>query len=197
MDLFGPVNVMCRGKKRYSLVMVDDFTRYTWVDFLHTKYEATNIIIDHIKKLEKGSENAVVTLRSDNGTEFRNGVLNEFCKNHGITQQFSAPRTPQQNGVVERKNRTLVEASRTMLWDAKLPTSFWAEAVNTACYIQNRYLINKIQGNYPYSLMTGKKPTLKHLYVFGSKCFVLKDTSEYFGKFDSKAFEAIFLGYSL
>ena len=86
MDLFGHINVMSISKKRHVLVMVDDFTRYTWVDFLHTKDEATNIIIDHIKKLEKVSENAVVTIRSENGTEFRNGVLNEFCKNHGITQ---------------------------------------------------------------------------------------------------------------
>ena len=104
--------------------------------------------------MEKGSENAMVTLRSDNGTAFRNGVLNKFYKNHGISQQFSAPRTPQQNGVVERKNGTLVEAAITVLQDAKLSTSFWVEAVNTACYIQNRYLINKNHGKSPYSLMT-------------------------------------------
>ncbi|KAL8115674.1 hypothetical protein AgCh_022246 [Apium graveolens] len=115
----------------------------------------------------------------------------------GITQEFSAPRTPQQNGVVERKNRILVKATRTMLQDAKLSTSFWEEAINTACYTQNRYLVNKNIGKSPYSIMSERKPTVKYLYMFGSKCFMLKDNSEYVGRFDPKVFEAIFLGYSL
>ncbi|KAL8119418.1 hypothetical protein AgCh_016803 [Apium graveolens] len=126
----------------------------------------------------------------------RNATLSEFCKNKGIVQESSAARTPKPNGVVERKNITLVEAARTMLQDAKLPTSFWEEAVNTTCYTQNIYLINKALGKSPYSIMSKKKPTLKHLHVFGSKCYILKDNSGYVGKFDSKVFEAIFLGYS-
>ncbi|KAL8132633.1 hypothetical protein AgCh_008205 [Apium graveolens] len=149
MDLFGPVNVQSISRKRYALVMVDDYSR--------------------------------------NATE--------FCK--GIIQEFSAARTPQQNGIVEKKNIILVEAARTMLQDAKMPTSFWEEAVNTACYTQNRYLINKNLGKSPYSILSKRKPTVKHLHVFGSKFYVLKDNSEYVGKFDSKVFEAIFLGYSL
>ena len=84
-----------------------------------------------------------------------------------------------------------------MLQDANLPTSFWVEAINTTCYIQNRILINKSVGNTPYFIMRGRKPTTKHLHVFGSKCFIIKDNVEHIGKFDSKAFEAIFLGYSL
>ena len=87
-----------------------------------------------------------MSLRSDNGTEFRNAILSSFCKDNGISQQFSAARTPQQNGVVERKNRTLIEAARTMLLDAKMPTCFWGEAVSTACYVQNITLINKDTG---------------------------------------------------
>ena len=151
-----------------------------------------------MKKVEKGAESAsIVAIRSDNVTEFKNATLNAFCKEQGISHQFSAPRTPQQNGVVERKNRTLIEAARTMLQDAKLPTCFWAEAIQTACYIQNRTLINKDVGNVPYFIMSGKRPSFKHLHVFGSKCFVLKDNSEYVGKFDAKTFDAIFLGYSL
>ncbi|KAL8114645.1 hypothetical protein AgCh_021489 [Apium graveolens] len=134
-------------------------------------------------------------LRSDNGTGFRNATLSEFCKGKGkgIVQEFSAARTPQQNGVVERKNRTLVEAARTMLQDAKLPTSFWEEAVNT----QKRYLINKAHGKSPYSIMSKRNPIVKHLHAFGSKCYILKENSQYVEKFDSKVFEAIFLGYSL
>ena len=100
--------------------MVDDFSRYTWVEFMHFKDETPHIIIEHIKKIEKQAEdqNCVKRLRSENGTEFRNATLSEFYKNKGIVQEFSAARTPQQNGVVERKNRTLVEAARTMLQDA-------------------------------------------------------------------------------
>ena len=107
--------------------MVDDFTRYTWVEFLASKDEAPQIIINHIKRVDKEAEvkkAKVVSLRSDNGTEFRNAILSSFCKDNGISQQFSAARTPQQNGVVERKNRTLIEAARTMLLDAKMPTCF-------------------------------------------------------------------------
>ncbi|KAL8112705.1 hypothetical protein AgCh_020140 [Apium graveolens] len=135
--------------------------------------------------------------RLDGGKEFINAILIEFCKDNGIVQKFSAVRTSQQNGVVERKNRTLVEAARTMLQDAKLPTSFWEEVVNTACYTQNRYLINKNLGKSPYSILSKRKPNVKHLHVFGSKCYILKDNYKYVGKFDSKVFEIIFLGYSL
>lgn len=114
----------------------------------------------------------------------------------GISRQYSAPRTPQQNGVVERKNRTLVEAARTMLNEANLPTYFGAEAVSTACYTQNRTLINKTHEKTPYELMANKKPSVKYFHVFGGKCYVLKD-GELLGKFDAKAEEGIFRGYSL
>ena len=116
------------------------------------------------------------------------------CKD---TQQFYAPRAPQQNGVVERKNKTLIEAVRTMLQDENLPISFWAEAINTTCYIQNITLVNKLVGNIPYLMMRRSKPTTKHLHVFGIICYIIKDNYEYIGKFYSKAFEANFLGYSL
>ena len=122
------------------------------------------------------------SIRSDNGTEFRNSVLNNFCTEKGISRQFSAPRTPQQNGVVERKNRTLIEATRTMLNEAKLPTYFWAEAVSTACYTQNRTLINKMYEKTPYELMAHTKPSVKYFHVFGGKCYVLKDGYEHLGK---------------
>ncbi|KAL8124612.1 hypothetical protein AgCh_012312 [Apium graveolens] len=166
MDLFGPVNVLSISRKKYALVMMDDYSRYTWVEFMHSKDETPHIIIEHVKKIEKQAkdQNFVKRLRSDNGIKFRNATLTEFCKDKGIVQEFSAARTPQQNGVVERKNRTLVEASRTMMQDAKFPTSFWEEAVNTTCYTQN---INKIFGKSPYSILYKRKPTVKHLHVFG------------------------------
>ncbi|KAL8096136.1 hypothetical protein AgCh_037185 [Apium graveolens] len=196
VDLFGPVNVMSIAKKKYALVIVDEFTRYTWVYFLHTKSETASILIDHVKHLDKLIKDSVKILRSDNGTEFKNLIMEEFCKNHGIKQEFSAPGTPQQNGVVERKNRTLIEAARTMLEEAKLPTYFWAEAVQTACFTQNATLINK-HGKTPYEMVKNKKPNLKYFHVFGCKCFVLKTHPEQLSKFDLKADEGIFVGYPL
>ncbi|KAL8116381.1 hypothetical protein AgCh_022764 [Apium graveolens] len=196
VDLFGPVNVMSIAKKKYALVIVDEFTRYTWVYFLHTKSETASILIDHVKHLDKLVKDSVKTLRSDNGTEFKNLIMEEFCKNHGIKKEFSALGTPQQNGVVERKNRTLIEAARTMLEEAKLPTYFWAEAVQTACFTQNASLINK-QGKTPYEMVKKKKPNLKYFHIFGCKCFVLKTHPEQLSKYDLKADEGIFVGYPL
>ena len=175
MDLFGPVNIMSISKKRYCLVIVDDFTRFSWTFFLHSKDEVSQLIINHIKAVDNDSRWNVKRIRSDNGTEFKNSIMKEFCSEKGITHTFSAPKTPQQNGVVERKNRTLIEAARTMLEESKLPTYFWAEAINTACYTQNISIINQAQGKTPYQLMKNKKPTLNFLHVFGCKCFVLRN----------------------
>ena len=143
MDFFGPVNVISILKKRYALVIVDDYSKYTWVFFFHYKDETPQMVIDHVKLIEQDSKCPIRAIRSDNGTEFKNAARNDFCAYKGIIRHYSAPRTPQQNGVVERKNRTLIEAARTMLSESKLPMFFGAEAVNTACYTHNRTLINK------------------------------------------------------
>ncbi|GKE43193.1 putative ribonuclease H-like domain-containing protein [Tanacetum coccineum] len=103
----------------------------------------------------------------DNGTEFKNRVMSDFCKKKGIKREFSVARTPQQNGVAERRNRTLIEAARTMLADSKLPTTFWAKAVNTACYVQNRVLVVKPHNMTPYELFRGRTPTLGFMRPFG------------------------------
>ncbi|KAK1364655.1 hypothetical protein POM88_040216 [Heracleum sosnowskyi] len=119
MDLFGPVNVMSISKKKYCLVIVDDFSRFTWTFFLHSKDEASEIIINHIKMVNNHPDFKVRRIRSDNGTEFKNSTMKMFCEENGILHEFSAARTPQQNGVVERKNRTVIEAARTMLDESK------------------------------------------------------------------------------
>ncbi|GJS93231.1 retrovirus-related pol polyprotein from transposon TNT 1-94 [Tanacetum coccineum] len=124
-----------------------------------------------ITGIENLVDHKVKVIRCDNGTEFKNREMNQFCKMKGILRQFSVARTPQQNGVAERRNRTLIEAARTMLADSKLPTTFWAEAVNTACYVQNRVLVVKPHNKTPYEL--------------------------FHGKFDGKADEGFFVGYSL
>ncbi|GKA84834.1 retrovirus-related pol polyprotein from transposon TNT 1-94 [Tanacetum coccineum] len=128
--------------------------------------------------------------------EFDNEVqFGEFCNANGITHNFSAPRTPQSNGVVERKNMTLQEMSRTMLNEQSLPQKFWCNAVDTSTYILNRILIRAILGKTPYELLKGRKPTLDYFRVFGSKCFIL-NTKDYLAKFYPQSYEGVFLGYS-
>ena len=137
MDLFGPTNVQSVGKKSYCLVIIDDFTRFTWVYFLHFKSETSDLLKTFIVKVENQLESQVKIIRSDNGTEFKNANFDYFSAGNGIARQYGAPRTPQQNGVAERKNRTLIEAARSMLADAKIPITFWDEAIGTACFVQN------------------------------------------------------------
>ncbi|XP_071728341.1 uncharacterized protein [Rutidosis leptorrhynchoides] len=132
---------------------------------------------------------------TDNGTEFQNSVLNSYLDQAGITHQTSAARTPQQNGVVERRNRTLVEAARTMLVYSKLPPSLWAEAVNTACFTQNRSIINRRFDKTPYELLFNRRPNVKYFRIFGCVCYVLNDEDN-LGKFDVCGDEAIFISYS-
>ncbi|GKA03287.1 putative ribonuclease H-like domain-containing protein, partial [Tanacetum coccineum] len=135
-------------------------------------------------------------LPKDNGTEFKNKVMDDFCREKGIKREYSVARTPQQNGVAERKNRTLIEAARTMLADSKLPTTFWAEAVSTACYVQNRVLIVKPHNKTPYELFRGIKPAIGFMKPFGCHVTIL-NTLDKLGKFDGKSDEGFFVGYSL
>ncbi|GKD18846.1 retrovirus-related pol polyprotein from transposon TNT 1-94 [Tanacetum coccineum] len=125
MDLCGPMHVESINGKRYVLVVVDDYSRYTWVFFLHSKDEASTVIISFIKQTQVNLQLQVQRVGNDNGTEFKNKTLAKFFDVVGISQQFSAARTPQQNGVEERINRTLVEATRTMLTFANLPLFLW------------------------------------------------------------------------
>ncbi|GJT41281.1 putative ribonuclease H-like domain-containing protein [Tanacetum coccineum] len=159
MDLFGPTFVSSLMHKKYCLVVTDDYSRFSWVFFLRTKDETSEILKNFIKEVENLVDKKVKIIRSDNGTEFKNKVMDEFCREKGIKREYSVARTPQQNGVAERKNRTLIEAARTMLADSKLPTTFWAEAVSTACYVQNRVLIVKPHNKTPYELFRDQDGT--------------------------------------
>lgn len=132
MDLCGPMRVQSINRKKYVLVIVKEYSRFTWVNFLRIKDEALEVIIKLIKQLQVKLNKAVIIIRTDNGTEFVNKQLAQFYKSLGITHQKSVPRTPQQNGVVERRNRTLVEAARTMLIFSKAPLFLWAESIATA-----------------------------------------------------------------
>ncbi|GJT47837.1 putative ribonuclease H-like domain-containing protein [Tanacetum coccineum] len=172
MDLFGPTFVSSLMHKKYCLVVTDD-------------YKVENLVDKKVK-----------IIRSDNGTEFKNKVMDDFCREKCIKREYSIARTPQQNGVAERKNRTLIEAARTMLADSKLPTTFWAEAVSTTCYVQNRVLIVKPHNKTPYELFRGFKPAIGFMKPFGCHVTIL-NTLDNLGKFDGKSDEGFFVGYSL
>ncbi|KAJ9541354.1 hypothetical protein OSB04_027860 [Centaurea solstitialis] len=205
MDLFGPVNVQSIAGKKYTLVIVDEYSRYTWVFFLRSKSDAPEEIILFVRKMEKLNNLSVRSIRSDHGTDFKHSTLETFFDQKGISQNFSSVRTPlirknfssvrtpQQNGVAERRNITLIEAARSMLSEVNLATQFWAEAVNTACYTQNRSLIVKRFRRTPYELFRNRKPSIEHLHIFGCVCYILNNKDN-LGKFDSKSDDGIFLG---
>nr|GFB26002.1 retrovirus-related Pol polyprotein from transposon TNT 1-94 [Tanacetum cinerariifolium] len=138
----------------------------------------------------------VKVIRSDNGTEFKNSDLNQFCGMKGIKREFSVPRTPQQNGIAEKKNRTLIEAARTMLADSLLPIPFWAEAINIACYVQNRVLVTKPHNKTPYDLLHGRTPSISYMRPFGCPVTIL-NTLDPLGKFEGKVDEGFLVGYSV
>ncbi|GJS66673.1 putative ribonuclease H-like domain-containing protein [Tanacetum coccineum] len=145
--------------------------------------------------IENQLNHRVKIIRSDNGTEFKNQDLNQFCNSKGIKREYSNARTPQQNGVAERKNRTLIEAARTMLVDSLLPIPFWAEAVDIACYVQNRVLVTKPHNKTPYELLI-RKPPIKFMRPFRCPVSIL-NTLDHLGKFDGKADEGVLVGYSI
>ncbi|GJR95032.1 putative ribonuclease H-like domain-containing protein [Tanacetum coccineum] len=155
MDLFGPTFVSSLMHKKYCLVVTDDYSRFTWVFFLATKEETSEILNNFIKEIENLVDKKVKIIWCDNGTEFKNKVMDDFFKEKGIRREYNVARTPQQNGVAERRNMTLIEAARTMLADSKLATTFWDEAVSTACYVQNRVLVVKPHNKIPYELFRG------------------------------------------
>ncbi|GJX02576.1 putative ribonuclease H-like domain-containing protein [Tanacetum coccineum] len=195
MDLFGPTNIRSIDQKYYSLVVTDDFSRFSWTFFLGTKDETFYVLKEFIALIENQLNKKVKGIRCDNGTEFKNAKLIELCGEKGIKRDYSNPRTPQQNGVAERKNRTLIEAARTMLADSKLPTMFWTEAVSTACYVLNRVSITNPHNKTPYELISGKVPQIGHLKPFGCQVTIL-NTSDHLGKFEGKADEGYLVGYA-
>ena len=163
--------------------------------FLAHKNDAFHEFSKLCREIQNEKGFTIVCIRSDHGREFENVDFEIFCDEYGIGHNFAAPRTPQQNGVVERKNRTLQEMARTTFHENNLPTYFWVEVVNTSCYILNRVLIRSSLNKTPYELWKNKKPNISYFKVFGSKCFIF-NTKDNLGKFAAKSNVGIFLGYS-
>jgi transposase InsO family protein len=194
MDLFGPIAYISIGRSKYCLVIVDDYSRFTWVFFLQEKSQTQETLKGFLRRAQNEFGLRIKKIRSDNGTEFKNSQIEDFLEDEGIKHEFSSPYTPQQNGVVERKNRTLLDMARTMLDEYKTLDRFWAEAINTACYSINQLYLHRILKKTSYELLTGKKPNVSYFTVFGSKCFILVKRGRK-SKFAPKAVEGFSLGY--
>jgi transposase InsO family protein len=134
---------------------------------LQDKSEEKGIVKKFIRRVQNEFELKVKNIRSENGSKFRNTQVEEFLDEEGIKHELSAPYTPQQNGIIERKNHTLIEAARTMLDEYKTPDSFWAEAINTACHAANRLYLHKYLNKTPYEVIAGKKPSVHYFRVCG------------------------------
>ncbi|GJY81382.1 retrovirus-related pol polyprotein from transposon TNT 1-94 [Tanacetum coccineum] len=195
MGLYGPIRVESINGKKYVLVIVDDYSRYTWTHFLRSKDETPKVLIEFLILIQRGLHAQIRTMRTDKGTKFLNKTLHEYFSKEGIEHQTSTARTPEQNGFVERQNLTLVEANRTMLSAAKIPLFFWAEAIAIACFTQNRSLVIPRHEKTPYHIINGRKPTVKFFHIFGSLCYIVRD-GENLDKMKEKGDACIFVGYS-
>lgn len=195
-DVGGPINTPSLNGSKYYIVFIDDNTRMCWIYFMKLKSEVADIFWKFKAWVETQSKCKLQMIRSDNGSEYTSGKFNKFCEDAGIEHQLTAPYSPQQNGVAERKNRTIMEMARCLLHDKGLPKKFWAEAANTAVFLQNRLPTKALQRRTPFEAWYGYKPELLNLKTFGCLCFshiphVKRD------KLDKKAESGIFVGYSL
>jgi len=194
-DLCGPMQTLSIGGSKYFLSFIDDFSRKIWVYFLKNKFEVFEKFQEFKIMVEKEFGQSIKTLISDNGGEFKSNDFMNFCKYHGIKRQFTTPYTPQQNGVAERKNRTIVEMARSMLQGSKLGNQFWEDVVHTSIYLLNRSPTKVVRNVTPEELWSGRKPRIGHLKIFGSTCY-MHIPKEKRRKLDNKSKRCIFVGYS-
>ena len=193
-DVCGKIETKSLSGAEYFVTFIDDKSRYVWVYVMKHKSE----VLEKFKEWKAIVENSigmkVKTFRSDNGGEYTSREFKDYLKKEGIHHEFTIPKTPQQNGVAERMNRTLVESVRAMLADSKLPKRFWAEALATAMYLRNRSPTTAVKEKTPFEVLTGKKPNVENLRIFGCNAYahVPKDERK---KLDSKTKKSIFLGY--
>ncbi|BBH00217.1 multidrug resistance-associated protein 9 [Prunus dulcis] len=195
MDLCGPMQNESISGNKYFMLLIDDCTRMIWVYFLRYKSDALNCFRKFKSMVELQSGFKVQCVRSDKGGEFTSCEFNKLCEEAGIQRQFSMAYTPQQNGVVERKNRTVVEMAKAMLQEKDLPYYLWAEAVHTAVYILNRCPTKALKHKTPFEAYSTRKPGVAHFKVFGSVCFVHKP-AEGRQKLDAKSTKGVFVGYA-
>lgn len=195
-DVCGPFRVQSPGGARYFVTFIDEHSRYTKVYFMKQKNEVFELFKTFKNEVENSTGKRIKYFQSDNGrVEYCNVEFDKYLKKCGIQRKLSAPRTPQQNGLAERKNRSLLDKARCLLLEAKLPQMFWAEAINTANYLLNRSPSRSLNGETPFQRWLGHTPSVRHLHIFGAKAFVLNKNPNK-GKLASKTEEGIFMGYS-
>lgn len=194
MDLVGPITPPSMSGSKYFMLLRDEYSTYTFARFFSHKSHVLNSIRTFVNDVTTLTQKKVKIFRSDNGTEFKNQGMKVFCEFEGIQQEFSAPNTPQQNGEIERANRTILETARSMCQASKLTLSIWAEAVNAAVYIRNRVPNKRTGERTPYELFHGRKPDLSNLMKFGQEVHVL-DSSRGISKFSAKTKEAYIVGF--
>lgn len=195
-DLCGPMENKSLGKARYFLIFVDDYSRMCFVYFLQSKHQTLRYFKEFQKLVENQQSKKIKVLRSDNGGEFCSTEMETYLKQCGIAHQKTTSFTPEQNGLSERNNRSIVEKARCLLFDAKFETKFWAEAVNTAVYIKNRSPTSGLVGDTtPYEMWTKRKPNIEHLRIFGSSVMVHIPKQKR-RKWDKKAVRMLLVGYS-
>ncbi|UYV83805.1 hypothetical protein LAZ67_X000187, partial [Cordylochernes scorpioides] len=195
IDLIGPIQEESIGGAKYVLTLVDDFSRKIFVEFLSSKLETFDIIRSFIEEIEKENEIKVKQLRSDNGKEFTNHQMTQYLKGKGIKHQLTNVYTPQQNGISERYNRTLIEGTRALLIDSQLPLRYWAETMSTFAYLKNRTPCKKLGWITPEERFSNRKPTVAHLKIFGCIAYYYVHKHKR-GKFQPTAKAGIFVGYS-
>ena len=195
-DVMGPLSPKSKGGARFVVTFVDDFSRFVSVNVIKAKSDVTQCFIDFTRQAEAQTGLKLKCVRSDNGGEYVNRRFNGFCTSQGIIYQTTVPYTPQQNGLAERMNRTLVEMARSMLYYQHFHKLWWAEAVMTAAYILNRIPNSANPHVSPIQLLFHVKPDLQHLRVFGARGFVFVDKAKR-TKLDPKAHACIFLGYAV
>lgn len=194
-DVCGPMRVNSIGGSRYFLTFIDDKSRWCEIYFLKKKNEVFEKFKEFKSMVEKSTGHKIKALRSDNGTEYTNNEFKNFLKKEGIKNQFTVEYTPQQNGVAERKNRTLVEMARCLMIQSGLSPSFWAEAILTANHIRNRCPSQSLDGETPFKIWIGRNPTVNYFQKFGTTAYMLEKSNKR-GKFDPKSKMCIFIGYS-
>ncbi|KAK8913590.1 hypothetical protein KSP39_PZI024172 [Platanthera zijinensis] len=194
-DVWGSSRTSSLSGKNYFLLLVDDFTRMMWVYLLENKSNVFSKFKNFKALAENEANTKIKTLRTDRGGEFLSNAFTSFCQDHGIKRELTVRGTPEQNGVAERRNRTIIEMARCMMLESKLPKKFWAEAVNTACYILNRSPCRALVNTTPFEAWSKIKPDISHLRIFGSLTYSL-DTTQSKDKLEEKGVMGILLGYS-
>lgn len=194
-DICGPIRTESSGGSRYFATFIDDASRWSEVRFLRNKSDVLQAFKDYKALVENQTGRRVKYLQSDNGREYCNERFDTFLKDNGIGRRLTVPYTPEQNGVAERKNRTLLDMARCLLLQSSLPKSLWAEAVNTANYIRNRCPTSHLDGRTPYEAWKGKIPDVSHFQEFGRNALTLKREPGR-DKFESRSRKGVLVGYS-